>query len=359
MSTRILSCLSFGVWAVSLGSACDEVEWQGPEYIDSLRVLGVRAEPPTLTPGASTRLWLICADGSRGAGKDPTCDAEVAWFARCDNPEHNDPDRCYDRYTSWADVLAPHVADTSVGAYPEGFGLGPSFDFAPPDGILSQKTSLDASTVRYGTSYVYFAVCSGELVTVHGAQGRLPVECRERETGRVLDHRSFVVGVTTLYTYDRITSQNPLLLAPRFDEVRLPEECTSGSDCPDGFECSAQSACVPVVRPCQEEDSDRCEEHCLDFGLGLDSFSLFSIDGTPLDAPQKSLWLSYFTNAGTLPDDAGSFAVHPPTGAAQVERTECIRWQAPPRTTEDAHLWAVVRDDRGGLAAYDQRIIVR
>ncbi|MBN1605114.1 MAG: hypothetical protein JW940_00700 [Polyangiaceae bacterium] len=75
--------------------------------------------------------------------------------------------------------------------------------------------------------------------------------------------------------------------------------------------------------------------------------------------PHKSLWLSYFTNAGSLPDDSGSFALRPPTEAAEVKRTQCVRWQAPRTPTEDAHLWAVVRDNRGGLVAFDQRVIVR
>ena len=151
----------------------------------------------------STRLSLICADGTRGAGKYPTCDAQVAWLARCNNPEQNDPDECY--------------------------------------GLL------------------------------------------------------------------------------------VPEACASEADCRDG----------------------------------LESFSLFSFDGVRLDAPHKSLWLSYFTNAGNLPDDDGSFTVRPPAGAEEVRRTECIRWQAPRTTTQHAHLWAVVRDNRGRLTAWDQRIIVR
>ena len=66
MSTRIVRSAALGIWALWLVAGCDEVEWRGPEYIDSLRVLGVRAEPPTLTPGTSTRLSLVCADGSRG-----------------------------------------------------------------------------------------------------------------------------------------------------------------------------------------------------------------------------------------------------------------------------------------------------
>ena len=108
-----------------------------------------------------------------------------------------------------------------------------------------------------------------------------------------------------------------------------------------------------------KENSADCKEHCLNFELGIDSYSLFSINGDRLEAPKKSLWLTYLTNAGNLPDDEASFALHAPPDGATVKRTPCIRWRPPRTPTEEAHLWAVVRDTRGGFATWDQRIIVR
>lgn len=357
MSTKACFVTAVGALALSLSTGCDDAEWPEPQYIDSLRILGVHAEPPTLSSGALTRLSISCVDGSRGTGAEPTCNVDVAWFAQCNNPDQNDPGNCLGRYADWADTLALQVADTPTGAYPDGFGFGPTFNFAAPESILNATFEAAGSVIRYGTSYVFFAACAGQLVSIRNASERLPVECRDRRTGTTLDQRSFVVGVTTLYSYDRVTSRNPLMLSPRFDGVEIPGGCDVTAECPSGFDCSIEGQCLPVVRPCADEES--CEVHCLTFELGVDSFSLFAIDGTRLEAPEKSLWLSYLTNTGNLPDDEASFGLDAPTDAASVKRTQCIRWQAPSTPTEHAHLWAVVRDSRGGFAVWDLRIIVR
>ncbi len=357
MSTKACFVTAVGALALTLSNGCDDAEWPEPRYIDSLRVLGVHAESPTLTPGASTQLSIGCVDGSRGADREPTCGVDVAWFAECNNPDENDPQNCLSRYANWTDALALHIADTPTEAYPDGFGFGPVFNFSAPESILNAEFEVAGNTIRYGTSYVFFAACTGQLVSVRNVSGRLPVECRDRRTGKTLDQRSFVVGVTTLYSYDRVTSRNPLLLTPRFDDVEIPGACNVTAECPSGFDCSMEGQCLPVVRSCANEES--CDEHCLSFELGVDSFSLFTIDGTRLEAPQKPVWLSYFTNAGKLPDDEASFVLHAPTDAVSARRTQCIRWQPPGAPTEHAHLWAVVRDSRGGLAVWDQRIIVR
>jgi hypothetical protein len=350
---------ALGVLVCGLAAGCDDVDWPEPRYVDSLRVLGVSAEPPTLSPGASTRLSMLCVDGRGGSSEEPTCDAEVAWFAHCDNPAENDPTKCLDRYSKWGAELTKTVSETPAEARPSGFGFGPSFDFVAPRDILAGELEVGGRGVRYGTSYVFFAACAGQLVAVSDVTERLPVECRDRETGERLDQRSLVVGVTTVYSYDLVTSHNPVFSGPRFDDAAIPASCVSTADCPAEFDCSKEGQCLPVVSCCQAEDPSMCPEHCLTLELALDSFSLFSLDGARLSSPQKSLWLDYFTNAGNLPADEASLGLRPPAQASATRRTECIRWQAPKVPTEHAHLWAVVRDDRGGLATWDQRIIVQ
>ncbi len=341
------------------GPACDDVDWPEPRYVDSLRVLGVRADPPTLTPGGATRLSLVCADGRGGPRSDPTCDIEVAWFGGCDNPLRNDPETCFDAFGAWGEQLANPVAATAERAYPDGFGFGPEFVHAAPPDILAGETQVGERRVRVGTSYVFFAACAGTLVPSPGVADRLPLECRERETGELLDHRSMVAGVTTLYSYDVVASRNPVLLAPRFDEVAVPVACGSPEACPTGFECTELGRCAPVVPPCRAVEPDDCPEHCLTVAVAQESFSLLSEDGSSIAEPKKSVWLEALTNAGQLPADEASFGIRPPREGAAARRTPCIRWQAPTTPTRHAHLWTVVRDNRGGLASWDLPIIVR
>ncbi|HMA94870.1 MAG TPA: hypothetical protein VKP30_19400 [Polyangiaceae bacterium] len=342
-----------------IGIGCDDVDWPESRYVDSLRVLAVHADPPTLTPGASTQLSVLCADGRRGASTEPTCNVEVAWFARCDNPVRNDPKNCLRAYSRWADDLVSSVADTPLAAYPDGFAFGRVFGFSAPSTILRDEFDLAGNRIRFGTSYIFFALCAGRLAWVHGKSEQLPVECRDPVTNKVLDQSRFVVGTTTVYSYDVATSRNPVLLNPRFDDVSVPEHCDTSAECPPNFDCSTENRCVPLVRRCAKRHSEDCEEHCLSLDLGLDGFSLFSLEGARIGAPTKSVWLDYLTNAGNLPGEDARFGIDAPQDDSAVQRTPCIRWQAPTVPTENAHLWAVVRDDRGGTAVWDQRIIVR
>lgn len=344
---------------VLVGMGCDDVDWPEPRYVDSLRVLAVHADPPTLTPGAATQLSVFCADGRHGAGTEPSCNVEVAWFTRCDNPEQNEPKTCLRAYSRWGDSRTALVADTPVSAYPEGFAFARDLGFSAPSDILRDEFDLAGRGIRFGTSYLFFALCAGNLAWIRGNSEKLPVECRDPGTNRVLDQSRFVVGMTTIYSYDVATSRNPVLLNPRFDERSIPEHCATSAECPATFECSAEDQCVPVVPRCEKQRSEDCEEHCLSLDVGLDSFNLFSIEGARVGAPAKSVWLDYLTNAGNLPDEDARFGMDAPGDDTASQRTPCIRWQAPTVPTDQAHLWAVVRDDRGGTAVWDQRIIVR
>jgi hypothetical protein len=323
-------------------------------------VLGVRANTASLSPGESTELSVICAEGSGGVTKNPACDVEVAWFADCNNPDQNDPRKCFDRYTSRAHSLASPLVDTPADALFQGFHFGPTFEFTAPTNILTHKVDVADLTVRYGISYVFFAVCAGRLVPVHNAVDRLPVECQARDSGKRLDQSRFVVGFTTVYSYDLIVNHNPEVVEASFDQVTIPASCAAAEQCPAGFECSTENQCIPVVEICSIDHPQGCKKHCLKLTLDRESFNLFTADGTMLDAPLKSLWFDYFTNVRRIVDDSDSErrALNDNNGGIR-EPTPCINWIAPVAPTENAHLWVIIRDNRGGLTAWDQRIIAR
>lgn len=340
-----------------LCAGCTDVSWPSDRSITTLRVLGVQAEPPTLSPGATTHLSVSCADGRKGPEAAPDCDVEVAWFGHCNNPKDNDPSNCFAQYGTWVDKFASTLSGTAVGSYPDGFGFGPTLQFTAPDDILAAELDALGTKVRYGVSYVYFMVCAGQIVPVTGTSERLPVECRDRETHQLLDQRSMVVGATTIYSYDLIRSKNPKVMLPVFDRALIPEQCASQA-CPTGLECTADNQCVPVVAPCREKGSDACRYHCLNYGYQLDSFSLFGIDGTRIDEPKKALWVDYYTNAGNAPEE-DPISLPAPPDPDGIQGMPCLPWRAPGFPTEHAHIWTVVRDNRGGLLVRDQRVIVR
>lgn len=337
---------------VSVG--CEDVSWPDPEYIRSVRILGVGAEPPTLAPGATSDLTVYCADGRGGPNADSTCELEIAWFAGCDNPPKNDPTECYANYAPWAKRLATNLVDTPVEAWPEGFAVGKSYRFQAPPNILVNSFDALGQTVRFGNSYVFFAACAGKLTTTAGASDRLPVECHDRITGKLLDQSAFVVGYTTIRSFDVVTNSNPTPVSPRMNQIEYPMSCGAETACPNGFECTTDAKCAPVVEHCDKNRPETCRGYCFDFGLALKDFAVFSAD----HAQSKSVWIEAFTNAGALTNDA-DFGVPPPSPGKTGTRIRCLGWRPPPIATEHAHLWAVIRDDFGGLAVWNQRILVR
>jgi hypothetical protein len=356
--TRVKAVIGAAVAVFSFG--CEDVSWPSAQLVDSLRVLGIRAQPASLSPGEATELSVICADGSRGVTKNPACDVEIAWFDDCNNPDKNDPVECFDGYASRSHALASPVADTPTDSGFKGFHFGPTFEFTAPKNILAQKVTVAGQTARYGVSYVFYAVCAGRLYPVHEAVDHLPVECRSRNSGKRLGQSHFVVGFTTVYSYDLIVNHNPEIVEASFDRATIPADCTATEDCPENFECSAERQCIPVVETCSDDHPQGCKKHCLKVKLDRASFNLFAIDGTMLDTPLKSLWFDYFSNARDMSNDNDSEtrALNDKNGGVH-ERTSCINWYAPAAPTEQAHVWVIIRDNRGGLTAWDQRIIVR
>jgi hypothetical protein len=372
---NVVGFASLLVPVAALALACNDVSWPDPQYIDSLRVLAARGEPPALAPNETTELSLFCADGRGGPKSDPTCDIETAWFGECNNPQRNDPKKCFDTYRNWGKRLSPTVSDTPVEQWPRGFSFGPKLQFRAPEDILKYELEASGQTsnpatdeasdqrIRYGNSYVYFAACAGKLVAERDVDERLPVACVDPDSGKRLGQDRFVVGMTTLYSYEGLTTRNPELVDRRFVDSRInaplsEQACSDTEACPSGFACSENHVCLPSVPPCDEKTSHRCEWHCFQFGVTKDSFRLFQTDGVALPSPTKSLWVDFFTNAGTLPDDS-AFSLPPPGADDDTARHACLYWRAPSIPTENAHLWVVIRDDRGGVATWDQRVLVR
>ncbi len=342
------------VLSLPLTLGCNDVSWPNGRIVTSLRVLGVRAEPASVQPGESSHFSLLCADGAKA---DTRCDVEIGWFADCNNPQNNDPLKCLNHYAAWFQDVSGPLSDAPGGAARPDFELATEFDYHVPDDILRAEVSVGGIPVRYGNAYVYFAACAGRLYPAPGLVDQLPVQCRDRATGALLDQRRFVVGVTTLYAYEAVRNANPQMLNPRFDGRLIPQQiCSSDTDCGPGFGCTSEGECIPVVPACR--DPQTCRGHCLDVEVPATSATLTTLSGAPILNPLKSLWFEYYANMGSLPDDPGFGLPAPQQGAASV-RSYCAAWRAPTQPSSEARIWLVLRDDRGGLAWHTQRIVVR
>lgn len=345
--------------ALALALGCNGVSWPSERLVTSLRVLAVRADPASVAPGQSSSLSLLCADGSGGGTVDPSCTVEVAWFGDCNNPLQNDPTKCFDRYAAWFPDVSSPLTSTPASPTSAQFADAPEFNVVPPPDVLQGQVTVAGQTVHYGTSYVFFAACAGKLYSSPGVTDRLPVACRDSDSGALLGQSRFVVGVTTLYSYDAITNQNPDLLNPSFDGIPIPtQSCSVTSDCGPGFDCTSDATCAPVVATCARSNPAGCLGHCLSVQVSPSSFALTTLDATPILNPLKSLWTDFYTNAGTLPD-ASRLALQAPKNEVDPANSPCAAWRAPNYATEQARIWLIVRDDHGGISWLAQRILVR
>jgi hypothetical protein len=299
---------------------------------------------------------MLCADGTT---PDAHCDVEVAWFADCNNPASNDPIKCLNHYGDWfRGVSTPLSESPEVAALPY-FKLGADFDYQAPLDFLQGEVSVADQGVRYGTGYVYFAACAGKLYPAPGLTDQVPVQCHDRVTGAPLDQKRFVAGVTTLYGYDTIRNDNPTILASALNRTLIPTgTCTSDAECGRGFTCTSDKECVPVVELCNR--SEHCPAYCFSINVAAQSFALTSLDGTIVTNPPKSLWVEYYTNAGSVPDEGDArFGMRMPQAGESSVWSPCAAWQRPAKATDNARIWLVLRDDRGGITWHTQRIIVR
>jgi hypothetical protein len=342
------------------GVGCEDVSWESESLVDSLRVLGVKATPASLVPGEGTHLSILCADGRGGGTADPSCNVEVAWFGDCTNPRNNDPSECLSQYADWLKPMTSSLAEADMTSYKGRFAVSPEFGFTAPTDALAGNVTVAGHPVRYGTSYVYYAVCAGRLYPAQGKADALPVSCRDRDTGKPLDQRSFVVGITTIYTYDIIRNLNPEISSVSFDGTVVPRTpCVADADCNGIGECHGDHVCAPVVQPCKDDRSPGCDEHVLALEMTDESFYLQRFDGTTLDSVEKSLWATYYVNAGATSEEDFTFGLAPSGTSRNTQKSEVASWHAPSYPTNRARVWFVVRDDRGGQAWLVQPVIVR
>jgi hypothetical protein len=364
--------------------------------IHGLRVLAVRPEPASGSPGATVHLELLFAD-SRVPDADampPMPPVSIAWLGGC----HNPPGRQYYACLPALRRLAgnPALGDASAGA-PE-FASGPTFDETLPDDILSAAPKLPSDPVHYGVSYVFFAACIGDI-GVDGAS-EFPLTCKNG--GVPVGPSGFVIGFTTIYSYAGAENQNhnPVLASLGFDgspvfaaspdalaelpvvtdmgaagEPGAPSEVTSADctvaggvtgsgsalkccqnddDCAGvmfshSAACSANKVCAPVIGPCGGSGCPGLRVAPL-----LEPASLESVTGG-----NEIVWASYYATLGAF-ENPGRLVVDRSNGVAE---NYAEIWKPPPPDASGkdrtARLWATLNDQRGGATWGFFDVVVR
>jgi hypothetical protein len=369
--------------------------------IHGLRVLAVRPEPASGSPGATVHLELLFADNR---APDAAPGVSIAWLGGC----HNPPSR---QYYACLPALRRLAADPSLGGDPAALAevrisSGPgatSFDEKLPSDILSAAPKLPSDPLHYGVSYVFFAACIGTL-SVDGAS-EFPLTCKNGDQS--VGPSGFVIGFTTIYSYEGAENQNrnPVLASIHFDgapvfasspdalgelpvvtdvgaggadddgaagaqnaanaEPGAPSDVTPSSCTADGgvtndtgtwlkccrgdddcagvafshaAACSDNHVCAPLIGACGGSGCPKFRVTPL-----LEPASLESATGG-----NEIVWASYYATLGAF-DNPARLVVDRSNGLVE---NYAELWQPPPPDSSGARrtarLWTTLNDERGG-----------
>lgn len=304
-------------------AACGGDTFDPPNQVKGVRVLAVKKSAAYAAPGEKVRLDILYWDGKSKPSEQR--EVEVTWFAGCTNPAG---DLYYGCYPQLADLFEGTMSADKLKL----IGTGSTFEVTIPSDIVSSRPPRPDGSTPYGLSYVFFAACPGKLGPPKPgkeAESGLPVGCYD-ENGDALGPDDFVAGYTSIYAYDELRNQNPVMHALQFEgnenEVRVPR-CT-GSPC-------RSYTLKALIDPSSAE---------------LDPLADPAPDGSPI---QEQIWLNYYATAGTLSHPA---ALVNDAIRGWNDRNES-GWE-PPREPGTVMIWAVVRDNRGGVDWKRVKVVV-
>ncbi|HEY8944839.1 MAG TPA: hypothetical protein VIM73_11285, partial [Polyangiaceae bacterium] len=178
--------LALALWIAPALAGCGTGFDPGSE-IRTLRVLGVQKSNPFPSPGETVDLTALWHDGLSDANDR---EIHLTWLPPCFNPPGDQYPLCLDQF------LTRFLEDPSIL---ESVQEGPTASVEIPLDILPEQGG--PGDLRYGLTYVSFALCAGTLSLEEREQeGALPLVCRDEE-GNQLGPDSFVLAYAGLFTY--------------------------------------------------------------------------------------------------------------------------------------------------------------
>lgn len=332
-----------------------------PSEVNTLRVLGVRADTPFSPPGSRPDLDMLVYDGAPGAvlPDGSRRQVQVVWIEGCVNPPGDVYYACY----PVLNIVASYLTDAALAAQtaPPGLpvGFGTSYQATLPDDIISSRR-LGAGVVHpYGTSFVFFAACGGELRKRGDADPMkdFPLGCYRPGSDELLGATDFLYGYFPLYSFETLKNNNPSVAGVAFDGKQFQGgSCTADQDCAPGEACGLDATCIPVVASCSAKKADDCPEHVLRPLVDSSSVEAAVTASVPDDkAPSENLWVTYYSDAGSWVADG--FVINDPSQGYRNDFDG--KWRAHRVGPGQVRLWAVVRDNREGVSWVWQDVQVR
>lgn len=344
---------------VFLASLCVVFAGCGPELdsisqLNSLRIIGLRKSAPYARPGETIDLELSWDDAGRAKAR-PVQRFIGFW---CVNPPGDLFGQC---------LAQPPNVPPQFAVDQDRFSIR-----LPNDMLRSNPASPELPP--YGVAFVFYGVCAGRLSVAgrllefgqagaggatggfgaggEGFQGLIPDDgaviptCLD-EQGNELGSRDFVVGYSAIYAYENIRNENPKITGFRVAGRDVSVDCVD-SDCttrsfdpPTG--CSGDVACL---RACSDGGAAACPEIPIQPIIDRASVERDQVAkvayGNDLE---ESIWVSYLVDRG-VPEAEVRLVNDANSGWNEDYGTSLFA----PRKKGPLRIWAVVRDNRGGVA---------
>lgn len=335
-----------------------------PSEIHGVRVLAVRQDPASGSPGVTVNLDMLVTPRN----------VSIGWLGGCNNPPSRQYYACTPQLRATSQLSVQQRSegdlngtdDANGGAGAEGGAANtpalPSFAVTLPEDVLSAAPDLASDPVHYGVSYVFFAACNGTL-GLSGNDG-FPFDCVDA-SGAAAGPSDFVIGFTTIYSYDGADNQNtnPVLSGLDFDgapahaaspfdanAALVPLPCHEDADCTNApfshsAVCSTNGLCAPLVSACEGK---KCPAYSVLPHVDAASFETFT-------GEHEVMWASFYTNLGTF--DSDTRLVNDRVNGAT--RDVASSWSAPAPDGSGARrtstVWVTLNDQRGGAtwASFD------
>jgi len=317
----------------------------GPQFdpgneLKTLRVLAVKKDKPYAQPGDKVNLQLLWHDAK--GRKDS--EIQRAFIGGCVDP--------------LGDLYYGCFGQSGQGDAPGGIppvGFGDTFQVTLPTDIISSRRDLEPGQPRYGLYIVFFAVCAGKIdfvtdAAAAGASAGLPVRCLD-DAGKPLGSDDFVVGYTSIYSFEGISNENPSFSVDDAGKGQflvadkpIVSDCV-GDACQGAASVDVDCDAAPerCVAACADDGDPSCPN--IDVQPGIEkkvekdavSSNLFGTDVT------EQMWVNYYVDRGGISEvrllnDANS-------GWNDKYRGQLHA----PKDPGPLQVWAVIHDNRGGM----------
>lgn len=308
-----------GTIGLLLTTGCDFPTFEAKNKVTTLRIIATRADKPYAAPGDTVNLDVLAFDGR----KTKTHPMRVFWIPMvCTDPPAGAPYQCY-----------PAFAD----AFPRGQDLtpllneGPTFSFQVPDVSLEPPPSPGPGNGPFfKTVFVFHLACAGHVEYV-GARGRgpqaVPFSCFDAEHNE-LGTDDFIFAFARVFVVPPILSNtNPSIERLTFDGTNVdPNQGITMSHCTvsETELCPTRPLDIVVPETSQEPDPN-----------------YVTVDGK---MGKERVFVDYYLTGGEV---TPSLTLYDPE-IGKVKATDGDL--EAPRAAGEETLFAVVRDNRGGVA---------